>query len=257
MFKILIFFICHWYITVFFQTFFLHRYASHRQFSMSFFWERVFYVLTYLAQGASFLTPRAYAILHNNHHKYSDTKKDPHSPHYQSNIFGLLLKMLLEFESIRLHPEKHKPDHDTMEYPDWPLFERLAESYPVRALWLVVIIYIYFLLDAPLWAYILVPLHGYIGPLQGGIVNWFGHKNGYVNFKMSDKSRNSLPIDFILMGELYQNNHHRYPLNINFSSRWFEVDVTYYIIRLLGFVGIINLNESFVSNDQKALKHST
>ena len=82
---ILTFFVGHWLSSVFCQTFFLHRYGAHRQFTMSKGWERFFHLLTYVSQGSSFLHPRAYAILHRMHHAYSDTEKDPHSPHFYSN----------------------------------------------------------------------------------------------------------------------------------------------------------------------------
>ena len=79
---ILIIFISHWYLSLFFQTIFLHRYSAHQMFTMSKFWEKVFFFLTFIFQGSSFLNPRAYAILHRLHHKYSDTEKDPHSPRF-------------------------------------------------------------------------------------------------------------------------------------------------------------------------------
>ena len=54
---ILIFFFGHWLSSVFFQTFYLHRYGAHRQFELSRGWERTFHLLTYLTQGASYLHP--------------------------------------------------------------------------------------------------------------------------------------------------------------------------------------------------------
>jgi stearoyl-CoA desaturase (delta-9 desaturase) len=62
---------------------------------------------------------------------------------------------------------------------------------------------------------------------------------GYQNFDNNDKSRNSLAIDVLMMGELYQNNHHKLPNRVNFAFKWFEFDPTYPIIRLLGWLGII------------------
>ena len=49
--------ILHWYLSLFFQTIFLHRYASHNMFKMTPFVEKVFYFLTFLFQGSSFLHP--------------------------------------------------------------------------------------------------------------------------------------------------------------------------------------------------------
>ena len=64
-----------------------------------------------------------------------------------------------------------------------------------------------------------------MGPTHGFIVNWFGHKRGYRNFdSLNDNSKNTLPLDFLMMGELYQNNHHYKPKNINFAVKWYEYD---------------------------------
>ena len=51
MIPVLVFFVAHWQLSVFFQTFFLHRYGAHQQFTMTKGWERFFFFLTYLAQG--------------------------------------------------------------------------------------------------------------------------------------------------------------------------------------------------------------
>ncbi len=58
--------------------------------AMTKFWERFFYALTFITQGASFLNPRAYSIMHRMHHAYSDTDKDPHSPHYFRSMFRMM-----------------------------------------------------------------------------------------------------------------------------------------------------------------------
>ena len=89
---IIIFFLLHWYGSLFFQSFFLHRYAAHGMFTMSKGWERFFYWSTYVAMGSSYLTPRAYAILHRLHHAHSDTENDPHSPHNSNNLFSMMWK---------------------------------------------------------------------------------------------------------------------------------------------------------------------
>ena len=69
-----------------------------------------------------------------------------------------------------------------------------------------------------------------MGPIHGAIVNWFGHKNGYRNFETNDHSKNTFLVDFLMMGELYQNNHHAYPNKSNFSMKEGELDLTYLLI---------------------------
>src|ERR1700686_5304135 len=120
---ILVFFLCHWFLSLFSQTFFLHRYSSHKMFKMNGFWERFFYMFTFITQGSSFLNPRAYAILHRMHHAYSDTEKDPHSPHFFKDVWGLTMKTkdgYLKYAQNRSEPEPQFAGP----YPVWPLMDR-------------------------------------------------------------------------------------------------------------------------------------
>jgi stearoyl-CoA desaturase (delta-9 desaturase) len=86
-----------------------------------------------------------------------------------------------------------------------------------------------------------LPIQWFIGPVQGAIVNWCGHKYGYSNFDNNDKSKNTLPMDFFLLGELFQNNHHKSPNSPNFAKRWFEFDPVFPVMLLLSKVGIIKM----------------
>src|SRR5947209_3857081 len=89
MFAIPLFFAAHWITSILCQTLFLHRYGAHRMFTMSRRWERFFYLLTFVSQGSSFLVPRAYAVLHREHHAFGDSERDPHSPHFASSVLTM------------------------------------------------------------------------------------------------------------------------------------------------------------------------
>src|ERR1700749_1058066 len=97
---ILVFFVALWYLSLFSQTFFQHRYAAHGAFKMSRFWEKGFFILTWLTQGPSYLSPRAYAIMHRMHHAYTDTEMDPHSPSYSKNVFDMMWKTKVVYSDI-------------------------------------------------------------------------------------------------------------------------------------------------------------
>ena len=96
------------------------------------------------------------------------------------------------------------------------------------------------------YLYLLLPMHWLMGPIHGALVNWGGHMYGYVNFKVKDESRNALPIDFLVGGELYQNNHHVFGTSPNFAKRWFELDTTYQVMRMLHLFRIIRLKKPAV-----------
>jgi stearoyl-CoA desaturase (delta-9 desaturase) len=89
--------------------------------------------------------------------------------------------------------------------------------------------------------YLLLPIHYFMGPIHGAIVNWCGHKYGYSNFDNKDHSKNSLPLDFLMMGELFQNNHHKVPNDPNFAKKWYEVDPTWPLMRAMHALRIIRL----------------
>jgi stearoyl-CoA desaturase (delta-9 desaturase) len=239
---ILAFFLCHWFLSLFFQTFFQHRYASHKMFKMNKFWERVFYLCTYIFQGSSFLNPRAYAIMHRMHHAYSDTEKDPHSPHFIKDVFGLMMKtkeIYLSYQRYKVEPEPQFRDR----YPTWKFVDYLGDHWLSRVTFGVFYTIFYILFATHWWMFLLLPIHYLMGPIHGAIVNWCGHKYGYSNYDNDDHSKNTLPFDFLMMGELFQNNHHKRPNNANFAKRWFEFDPTYPVMRLMHALKIIKLRK--------------
>src|SRR6266849_1079345 len=205
---IVIFFSAHWVVAAFFQSFFHHRYASHRMFTMGPRTERTFHFLTYLVQGPSYLSPRAYAVLHREHHAYSDTEKDPHAPGFFANVLGMMWSTALRYNAHLVGTSSPEPRF-LGNTPDWPWLERVGSSWTGRLAWGTAYGLVYLWLATAWWQFLLLPVHWVLGPVHGAIVNWCGHRYGYRNFRTNDASRNFLPFDFLTLGELFQNNHHR------------------------------------------------
>jgi stearoyl-CoA desaturase (delta-9 desaturase) len=239
---ILVFFVLHWYLSLFSQTFFLHRYAAHGLFTMNKFWERFFFAFQYLMQGSSYLSPRAYAVLHRMHHAYSDTEKDPHSPHNSENVLDMMWKTKDIYGDILNHKSQAE-ERFTKDIPTWSFIENLGDTWVSRIVWGVAytLFYIAFVPAGAWYLYLLLPIHYLMGPVHGAVVNWAGHMYGYSSYDNNDKSKNSLIFDVLMGGELFQNNHHKYPTSLNFASKWFEFDPTYPVIKLLSVVGIIHM----------------
>ncbi|KAA9327083.1 acyl-CoA desaturase [Hymenobacter busanensis] len=248
---ILVAFVAHWYLSLFTQTFFQHRYAAHRMFTMHPLWERFFFVFTFLMQGSSFMSPRGYALLHRMHHAYSDTEQDPHSPHYTANAFTMMWKTRNVYQDVWLGRSNVAARFEG-NYPEWVALENLAHLWYVRVLWGAVYVAFYVAFATEWWMYLLLPIHFMMGAVHGAIVNWGGHKYGYQNFDNHDKSRNSLFFDFLTGGELFQNNHHKLSSRANFGVKWWEFDPTYPVIWTLDKLHVIRLRAPKPTNVLRA-----
>jgi len=238
---IIIFFIAHWYLSLFFQTFFLHRYAAHKAFTMSKFWEKVFFVLTWIFQGSNYLSPYGYGVMHRMHHAFADTPDDPHSPKYDETIWKMMWKTKTIYSDIsnrKIKIDKRFTDG----VPQWEPFDRIARSWPSRVFWGAIYVTIYMQFATVWWLWLLLPIQFLMSPIHGAIINWFAHKYGYRNFEVKDTSRNFLPFDFLMMGESYHNNHHKNGSRANFGGiRWHEIDPTFFVIKFLDKVKIIRI----------------
>lgn len=237
---ILIFFILHWYLSLFGQTFFLHRYSAHKMFTMSSFWERFFYVFTWVMQGSSYLNARAYAILHRMHHAYSDTEKDPHAPKFFKEVFSMMWHTRRIYNGVMYHSIVIEEKFDK-NFPVYDRIDKIADAWYVRLAFALTYIAFYIVFAAHWWMYLLLPVHFLMGPVHGAIVNWAGHKYGYRNYDEPDQSKNTLAFDFLMLGELFQNNHHHAGARPNFAFKWWEFDPVYPVIKILDKLGVIRL----------------
>ncbi len=246
---IIIFFICHWFLSLFFHSFFLHRYVSHKMYMVSKGWGKAIYLLTWLVQGSSYLVPKAYGVMHRMHHAYSDTEKDPHSPHFFKDVWQMMWHTVLIFRAFNTGKQLPEAQFTTEYLPAWKKLDALGHNIFTRLGFAALYIGFYIIFAPSGWLFLLLPIHFLMGPIQGAIVNWCGHKYGYSNYKNGDHSKNSTPWGIIMMGELFQNNHHHAKNNANFARKWFEFDLTYIIMRGLHRLRIIKLIKENRSDD--------
>lgn len=238
---IVIFFGTLWYLSLFCQTFFQHRYAAHGAFSMSKGWEKVFFILSYITQGSSYMSPRAYAVMHRLHHAHTDTELDPHSPSFSKNIFSMMWRTRNIYSGIFNHKIETDPKY-LKNVPEWDGFDRWANSGLSRAIWVAIYLAFFIRFATSPWQYLLFPVTITMGAFHGAVINWFAHKYGYKNYILKNTSENLFSIDILMLGESYHNNHHKYPSAINFGKRWHEIDPIYPVIRLLAWMGIITIS---------------
>jgi stearoyl-CoA desaturase (delta-9 desaturase) len=205
-----------------------HRYFAHRSFKTS----RVFQFL--LALGAQSAAQRGvlwWASHHRFHHKHSDTELDIHSAQRQGfwhSHLGWVVGSTFNETDLNLVGDLAKyPELRFLNRGNWPML-------PVVALALA------FLL--------LGGLHGLVwGFFVSSVLVWHGsfainslsHMFGRRRYATSDDSRNSMLLALLTTGEGWHNNHHHYASSANQGFRWWQIDLTYYVLRILAVFGIV------------------
>lgn len=209
----------------FFVTAGYHRYFSHRSFKLNRCWQFVF---AFMAQASAQKGVLWWAANHRRHHQYSDTADDLHSPRqgfWWSHVGWIL-------------SDKHRPTdvdriRDFARYPELVFLNRHdwipPWTFGVAA----------FLLGG--WAGLVVGFFWSTVLLWHStfLVNSAAHVFGRRRYETPDTSRNSLLLALVTGGEGWHNNHHHYPASARQGFFWWEIDPTWYGLRLLERLGIV------------------
>lgn len=232
-------FIASYLVRMFFVTAFYHRYFSHRAYHAGRFTQ---FVMAVLGCTAGQRGPLWWAGHHREHHLFSDTESDPHSPAHR----GMWYAHTLWFLTRGSFPLRRERIRDWQRYPELLWLERF-DWVPFLALALGM----YGLGD---WMSVRFPDSGTSGwqMLIWGFfvstvvlyhatytINSLAHRYGSRRFETRDSSRNNLGLAVLTLGEGWHNNHHRYPVSARQGFFWWEVDVSFLLLRLLSLVGIV------------------
>jgi stearoyl-CoA desaturase (delta-9 desaturase) len=202
-----------------------HRYFAHRTYRTS----RAFqFFLAVLAQSSLQKGALWWAAHHRDHHKHSDTKQDPHSwreyGFWYSHIGWILAK---ESDETKL-----KNIQDLSRYPElrwlntWHLIPGVAMGF---GSWLVGSWFgltWWFVSTVMLW-------HGTFA--VNSLAHWWGRRR----YPTTDDSKNSLAIALLTMGEGWHNNHHYYQRSVRQGFFWWEIDVTFYVLKACEKLGLV------------------
>jgi fatty-acid desaturase len=66
-----------------------------------------------------------------------------------------------------------------------------------------------------------------------GLTVYMVHTYGYRNHSTNDNSKNLWWISLIMWGEGWHNNHHASPAKSNFKTRWWEIDIGYWVVKFI------------------------
>jgi stearoyl-CoA desaturase (delta-9 desaturase) len=226
-------------IRMFAVTGFYHRYFAHRSFKTSRAAQFVFAVL-----GASAVQrgPIWWAAHHRHHHAHSDQDNDVHSPSQR----GFIWSHMGWFLSKRYFVADMSQVRDLRRFPELRLLDRFDILVPVALA--VGVFFLGALLEhtAPglgttrwqmlVWGFFISTVVCYHATYS---INSFAHRFGRQRFDTGDDSRNNLWLALLTLGEGWHNNHHRYPASARQGFFWWEIDITYYLLRGLASLGVV------------------
>ena len=205
-----------------------HRYFAHRAFKTS----RAFQFLLALgAQSAAQKGVLWWASHHRWHHKHSDTPLDVHS----ARLRGFWYSHIGWIMSPNWDATDRSLVGDLARYPELRALDRSGLNLVPTVLLALAFLWLggahglvwgYFVSTVLLW-------HGSFS------VNSLAHLFGKRRYATSDDSRNSMALALLTTGEGWHNNHHHYQSSANQGFRWWEIDVTYYVLRLLALTGLV------------------
>jgi stearoyl-CoA desaturase (Delta-9 desaturase) len=213
-----------YFLRMFFITAGFHRYFAHRAYKTT----RVMQFV--LAFGASTSCQKGvlwWAAHHRAHHRYSDTELDIHSPRrglWWSHVGWILCRKYQATDWPRIK--------DFAKYPELVWLNRY---HLVPGVALGTSCYLWGGWSA-LWAFFLSTALLYHGTFS---INSLMHLWGSRRYETSDTSRNSLILALITMGEGWHNNHHYYQSTANQGFFWWELDASYYLLKVLSWTGLV------------------
>ncbi len=218
---------------------FYHRYFAHRTFRTSRTAQFVFAVLgnTAVQRGALW-----WAAVHRHHHRHSDQEEDVHSP----SLTGFWWAHIGWMTSSKNFPTDYCAVNDLAKFPELVFLNRFDFLVPALfafALWSTGALLAQFAPELGtsggqllVWGFFIstvVLLHGTL------FINSLAHVFGQRRFETDDHSRNSLILALVTLGEGWHNNHHRYMSAARQGFYWWEIDVTYYLLKALSWTGLI------------------
>lgn len=232
-------FIVSYCLRIFALTGFYHRYFAHKSFKTNRFWQFVFAVLgtTAVQRG-----PLWWAANHRHHHATSDQLTDHHSP-VQHSFWWSHMGWFLSDQHLKLNTDRVR---DLAYYPELVFIDRFDD--------LVVIMFALGWFFAGAYLEVHYPQ---LGTSAGQMLVWgffipticalhatfligsLAHCQGKQHYPTKDQSRNSFWLALITFGEGWHNNHHYFPGSARHGFYWWQIDVTYYFLRILALFNII------------------
>jgi stearoyl-CoA desaturase (Delta-9 desaturase) len=219
-----------------------HRLFVHRSFDT---FRPIKFILAVLGSMSVEGPVFKWAAIHRYHHKNSDQADDPHSPHgHGGGVRGVFLGLWHAHIGWMFHPDPPNLGRLVRD-----LYRDRVLRFANHLFWVWVILGL--LIPAALGALITGSWMGALtGFIWGGLVRIFvvHHLTWSINsvchiwgqrpFQSNDESRNNLFCGIFGFGEGWHNNHHAFPASARHGLRWWEIDLSYYLIRGMEALGL-------------------
>jgi stearoyl-CoA desaturase (delta-9 desaturase) len=216
-----------------------HRYFSHKTYSTS----RPMQFFLALCGGTTVQRgPLWWAYHHRHHHQHSDEEEDAHSPH----VHGFLWSHIGWITSRRNFPTDYSRVRDLDRYPELVFLNRFDAIVPALFALSIFGTGAFLRVHAPglhtsgwqmlVWGFFISTTALFHGT---SCINSMAHLMGRRRYKTEDDSRNSFILAMITLGEGWHNNHHRYQSATRNGFYWWEIDITYYLLKGLSCTGLI------------------
>ncbi len=233
-----IFMLLFYLVRMFAITAFYHRYFSHKTFETS---RVVQFVFALLGTMSSQRGPLWWAAHHRHHHRYADEAEDRHSP--QHGFWYSHMGWFLNRQNFATNKQAVK---DWLKYPELVWLDRF--SLPIV---IITAISIYFLgkwlaIHYPelntsgaqllVWGFLISTILLTHATLM---INSLAHRYGSRDFDTNDHSRNNAWLAIITLGEGWHNNHHFYAGSVRQGFYWWQIDISYYLLKLMSWCGLV------------------
>ena len=216
-----------------------HRYFSHKTYSTS---RPMQFVLALIGGTAVQRGPLWWAYHHRHHHQHSDEAEDAHSPH----VHGFWWSHIGWITSRRNFPTDYSKVRDLDRYPELVFLNRFDAIVPIAFALAIFGLGDLLQAHAPalhtdawqmlVWGFFISTTALFHGT---SCINSMAHLMGRRRYKTEDDSRNSFILAMITLGEGWHNNHHRYMSATRNGFYWWEIDITYYVLKALSWTGLI------------------
>eukprot|EP00245_Coleochaete_scutata_P005279 TRINITY_DN18721_c0_g1_i1.p1 TRINITY_DN18721_c0_g1~~TRINITY_DN18721_c0_g1_i1.p1 ORF type:complete len:412 (+),score=34.49 TRINITY_DN18721_c0_g1_i1:113-1348(+) len=204
-----------------------HRNLSHKSFKLPKWLE---YTFAYCGVQAIQGPPLEWVSAHRFHHAHCDTEKDPHSPYegFWHSHMGWLLDN--ETTDARVGKRSNIADLENDPFYNW-----IEKTYPFHPIGMAVLLYALGGFPYLVWGVAVRAVWVYH-------ITWFvnsaSHVWGNQKWNTGDLSRNNWWVAILAFGEGWHNNHHAFEYSARHGLEWWQVDMTWYVVRALEAVGL-------------------